>query len=103
MRGKGGVAGAGEFDEVGGGVDAGGFGGVLVEEAAESALATGDVEDVFAGLRGEESEGAGEDDVALEFGALFADEVVVPVGGVGPGGGRGGFTFWVFHGVMRDA
>lgn len=81
-------------DERRGGVDAGDVGqAAFVEEATEGALAAGDVEDAVGGLGLEEAEDIGEDDLALVFAAFIADELVVPVGDVGPGGGfrgRGG-------------
>lgn len=92
---------AGGADELTGGVDAGDSAGIAdggVEESAEHALAAGDVEEGFAGLGGEQSHSAGEDDMAVIFTAGFADELVIPLGDIAPIGRSAGRIFARRHG-----
>lgn len=82
--------GASFVDESGGGVDAGGadaFGG---DGASEDSLTAADVKMDLVAHRLEEVERAGDDHLAIEVGAFFADEPVIPGSGLVPGGVSGG-------------
>ena len=79
----------GAADQFRGGVDADHVHAFAGQQAAEDALAAGEVDDALVGLGQQQARRAGEDDVLVELAAGVADELVVPAGDVVPVGGGG--------------